>query len=122
MPELRKKYDAQLRQAILDGLAAFEKLAVTRLRDTFGAVEKRLGQAIDDYFLCYDRLVQEMIAEDQAGAARLARLRGQPHADLQELDERSRRLEQARERLRGLVSMEANHSPPLHEKEREEKN
>jgi GTPase SAR1 family protein len=100
--QVRRDYMNRLRQKVTESSKAFEHHAVSRIQEAVKDAEDRLLRAIDEHLRHYGCLVDEMVAQDQAAADRLARLRRQTVDDLQEMETRGQQLQRVRERLRGL--------------------
>jgi GTPase SAR1 family protein len=102
LAQVRRDYRNRLRQKVEESSRAFERHAVSRVEEAVKDAEDRLLRAIDEHQRHYADLVDEMVAQDQAAADRLARLRRQTVDDLQEMETRGQQLQRVRERLRGL--------------------
>jgi GTPase SAR1 family protein len=102
LAQVRSDYWKRLRQKVKDSSRAFEHHAVSRVQEAVRDAEDRLLRAIEDHLRNYASLVDELVAQDQAAADRLARLRRQTLDDLHEMETRGQHLHRVRERLRGL--------------------
>ncbi len=102
LEELRRTCWDKSRSAMDNNFSALGSAIDQQLRKAQDDVRRQLSQTIDRYFDQYDSLFQRMVSTDQQRARELDLLRRKVQDDLSSLEQRRRRMQQARAGLQGL--------------------